>query len=418
MGIQYAASVSRDFETAILDDDKSGTGENVIEPKMLSKMGRRGTRRRSRDPNQSRESSSSSRSSDTANSVDAFADQRRHRANTVGSNPGSEVDLSVHRTVSGGTSCRRPTLEGSIRDFKVDDDRVSRHVAADEEIAAAVEKASKACRIDFEELDEFTAELAKTKVARSLMAKRQDSVSSHILGLGKFDDLIMPGVPRITTEMATPGQSDNEAEGRGEDSAELFSEKKAAAAAFDAASKKTGSVATEPGRFGFFSSELEQTIHASELPGLLGPGETWQDLFDLPEDSGVWWLDVLNPTEDELEVLQRAFGIHRLTTEDIATQEAREKVELFHNYYFVNFRSFEQLDPSHENYMEPLNVYMVVFREGIVTITYKQAPHASNVRKRIGKLRDYMSLTADWICYAMMYVPFYPDVLSELTSLQ
>ena len=52
--------------------------------------------------------------------------------------------------------------------------------------------------------------------------------------------------------------------------------------------------------------------------------------------------------------------------------------------------------------MEPVNVYMVVFREGVITITYEHSPHAANVRKRIGKLRDYMALTADWICYAMM----------------
>jgi magnesium transporter len=60
------------------------------------------------------------------------------------------------------------------------------------------------------------------------------------------------------------------------------------------------------------------------------------------------------------------------------------------------------MDKNSEDYMEPVNVYMVVFREGILTFTYTQSPHAANVRKRIGKLRDYMALTADWICYAMI----------------
>jgi len=160
---------------------------------------------------------------------------------------------------------------------------------------------------------------------------------------------------------------------------------------------------SEHTRYSFFSSELEQTIHATDFAGLLSPGETSRELFALPSDGGgVWWLDINNPTEEELQVFQRAFGIHRLTTEDIITQEAREKVELFKQYYFVCFRSFHQISPEHPDYMEPVNVYMVVFRTGIFTVTYTVSPHAANVRKRIGKLRDYMALTADWICYAML----------------
>lgn len=80
-----------------------------------------------------------------------------------------------------------------------------------------------------------------------------------------------------------------------------------------------------------------------------------------------FWLDVLSPTEQEMKVISKAFGIHPLTTEDIMMQEAREKVELFRNYYFVNYRTFEQ-DENSEDYMEPLNMYMVVFRDGVITV--------------------------------------------------
>ncbi len=80
-----------------------------------------------------------------------------------------------------------------------------------------------------------------------------------------------------------------------------------------------------------------------------------------------FWLDVLSPTEPEMRVMQRAFGIHGLTVEDIMMQEDREKVELFRNYYFVSYRSFEQ-DTNSENYMEPINIYVVVFREGVISV--------------------------------------------------
>lgn len=42
-----------------------------------------------------------------------------------------------------------------------------------------------------------------------------------------------------------------------------------------------------------------------------------------------WWLDVMQPTEEEMKVISRAFGIHQLTSEDIMVGEEREKVELF-----------------------------------------------------------------------------------------
>jgi magnesium transporter len=83
----------------------------------------------------------------------------------------------------------------------------------------------------------------------------------------------------------------------------------------------------------------------------------------------VFWLDVLQPTESEMRILSKAFGIHPLTTEDIMTQEAREKVELFRNYYFVIYRSFEQ-DIHREDYLEPVNMYVVVFREGILSVSH------------------------------------------------
>jgi magnesium transporter len=90
-----------------------------------------------------------------------------------------------------------------------------------------------------------------------------------------------------------------------------------------------------------------------------------------------------------------------LTAEDIMMQEAREKVELFRHYYFVNYRSFEQ-DVGSDDYMEPVNMYVVVFREGIISFHFSQTPHPANVRRRIRQLSDYLFVTTDWISYALI----------------
>jgi magnesium transporter len=114
-----------------------------------------------------------------------------------------------------------------------------------------------------------------------------------------------------------------------------------------------------------------------------------------------FWLDILCPTDAEMRAIAKAFGVHALTAEDIMMQEAREKVELFRNYYFVNYRTFEQ-DPNSENYLQPVNMYVVVFREGVLSFHFSQTPHPANVRRRIRQLMDYLILSSDWISYALI----------------
>lgn len=154
-----------------------------------------------------------------------------------------------------------------------------------------------------------------------------------------------------------------------------------------------------PTRFSFFSSEMEETIHSADIPSLVSEGEAFKSLFE-PEDS-IWWLDCSCPTDNEMKMLAKAFSIHPLTAEDIRMQETREKVELFKSYYFVSFHTFET-DSESEDFLEPINVYIVVFESGILTFHFSPIVNPANVRRRVRQLRDYVDVTADWLCYAMI----------------
>lgn len=201
-------------------------------------------------------------------------------------------------------------------------------------------------------------------------------------------------------------------------------------------------------------------------------------------------MDVVNPTEEEMKILSKAFGIHPLTTEDIFLGETREKVELFKDYYFICFRSFDIIAEKHvlrqkrnkynedtgtnadrdsvshrsnrrgwlssffrkrrrssndikrggaeqslyssslhhkadkqrlkmieernrkrksgdrhkprEGELQPLNVYIIVFRTGVLTFHFAPTPHPINVRRRARLLKDYLNVTSDWIAYALI----------------
>ncbi|CAK7566913.1 MAG: CorA metal ion transporter [Sporothrix epigloea] len=184
----------------------------------------------------------------------------------------------------------------------------------------------------------------------------------------------------------------------------------AAVAAVDAS--KAGANGAEYGRA---SSRMSET-HNNTLAGEQTPRQSRYG------ERPVWWLDVLSPTEAEMKILSKAFGIHPLTAEDIVMQEAREKVELFHHYYFVSYRSFDQ-DPSSETFLDPVNMYVVVFREGVLSFHFSMTPHPANVRRRIRQLSDYMILSSDWISYAIIdditdvFVPLIQKIEEEVDDI-
>ncbi|ODV77687.1 cora-domain-containing protein [Suhomyces tanzawaensis NRRL Y-17324] len=221
-----------------------------------------------------------------------------------------------------------------------------------------------------------------------------------------------------------------------------------------------------------------------------------------------YWLDVLDPTEEEMKVLSKTFGIHPLTTEDIFLGETREKVELFKSYYFICFTSFDvvyerrkqrakeqekklnKLQEMYENAgtgdgndansifgspeqkskvwgffrnwvnkkssdtrkstshsynkvptkgsgsmksrqkkiregeLLPLNMYMIVFKDAVITFHFSATPHPINVRRRARLLKDYLTVSSDWICYALVdditdsFAPMIESIEVEVNSIE
>lgn len=391
----------RDFECAVVDDDAHLSPEAYVRRGSLvaSPHNRRDTFRRPHHPtverlSRSRGSSTSSRSVSPPNSVDAFAGpRRRDRANTAASHAPSELDLGLQRTHSRGTARRCPTIDIEDVDDYPTNDAASANSSAEEDVCFPVqEDTGKTTRFDYEELEEFIAEpQEKTQIGQTL--KRKPS----IISIAK--PKVFPDMRPKSSLGAARNDSDNHTL---KDVDPAIQEKLAEEGLSHVFNEKREFSEPKLNRWTFFSSELDDTIHAPELGGLLMPGERFRDLFETPPDGGVWWLDMVNPTEEEVFAISKAFGVHPLTREDICLQEPREKVELFHQYYFVSFRSFYQADPQHEDYLEPVNFYAVVFKEGLLTFTFCESPHTLNVRKRISRLRDYINLNADWICYALI----------------
>lgn len=164
------------------------------------------------------------------------------------------------------------------------------------------------------------------------------------------------------------------------------------------------SAPVEPTCLTFFSSSLDSALQASSLDELKA---LYEPLCPLLEDGtypGLWWLDVTAPSEEDIETISRVFNLHPLTKEDIKVQETREKIELFGPYYFISLRPARQVETQEGARTSPVNVYAVVFREGVLSFSTGSNPHVGHVRSRIKEHQSHLYLTSDWICYALMYV--------------
>lgn len=163
-----------------------------------------------------------------------------------------------------------------------------------------------------------------------------------------------------------------------------------------------------------------------------------------------FWLDIHAPTEDEMRAIAKCFGIHPLTCEDVLLKETREKVELFRNYYFICFTSFDvrtavssqrrqSRRPSISNQslsswsskqaprkdrLKPAAIYIITFHTGVITVHYSPTPHTINVRRRIRLLKDYLNFSSDWISYALIdditdgFAPMIATIEQDVTYIE
>jgi magnesium transporter len=410
--------VARDFEHAIIDDDKSEAGGEIHQGlgRHNSTRVRRLTNREGRpriNPiirhDHSRDTSSS-RSTSPANSVEAFAEpRRRQRANTAESINSSIIENIRNRAASFGTDTRRPTLS-NISIPAALTQRTDRDLN-DDIIFPTDDEPGKTYKIDFEELEEFVALSAQGKIPADL-------VSRNVRETQEFSDLSRRDYQNEPPNAVLNGDHFYEKPLTLHDTNKTIQ-----SSSSEKLHLKPKDCEGPAERFFLFTSELSQGQSATKLGDFVADGTTFRDLFEVGPDGGVWWLDVLNPTKAELEVLAKAFKIHRLTREDIETQEAREKVELFSQYYFVCFRTF-QMDPTHEDFLDPIHVYIVVCQDGVLSFSFHENPHARNVRKRISKLGDFLSLGPDYICYAMIddivdsFAPIIRDAEQESENIE
>lgn len=162
-------------------------------------------------------------------------------------------------------------------------------------------------------------------------------------------------------------------------------------------------------RFSFFSSKTQQAVVSSTWEGLF-PDNNQDDVIQeklkaRPEPSRpVFWFDIRDATEEDIDRVAESLSIHPLTAEDIKLKEPREKVDVFRNYYLISFKTLlesSKREDGRPGVPSSASMYILVFQYGVVTFSPSRCNHIARVRERIRKMHDAV-LSSDWICYALM----------------
>jgi magnesium transporter len=119
----------------------------------------------------------------------------------------------------------------------------------------------------------------------------------------------------------------------------------------------------------------------------------------LDGDAARVWLDVVDPTEDDLAVLKEEFGLHDTSVEDIRHQGQRPKVESFQGYVFVVTRP---LALAEDGELEAREVHLFAGRSSLVTIRYSPVYDLGPVLKRWERQSELTAEGAGFLLYALL----------------
>ena len=134
-------------------------------------------------------------------------------------------------------------------------------------------------------------------------------------------------------------------------------------------------------------------------------GELAEQAFDPARISGLLaqegtrvWLDLEDPSDDDLGMLGDEFGLHDLSLEDMHHRDQRPKVEGFGSYFFVVVRPLRLADDGD---LEPGEMHCLVGANFLVTIRYAPVFDLTDVLRRWDRRSELTREGAGYLLYVL-----------------
>ena len=127
-------------------------------------------------------------------------------------------------------------------------------------------------------------------------------------------------------------------------------------------------------------------------------------------------LDIANPTQDDLDLLERQFGFHPLTMEDTEKRGERPKLEIFDTYSFLVVHAF-RLEGKTE--LVDSEVHVLFGKRFMVTLRYEPPFDISRVKERLEHQQHLTEEGGAFLLYLLLdeIVDGYFEVIDRLEDL-
>ena len=141
----------------------------------------------------------------------------------------------------------------------------------------------------------------------------------------------------------------------------------------------------------------------------------------LAQSGAFVWVAMRDPTEEELEEMQREFDLHELAVEDARHGHQRPKIEEYGDSLFVVLNTVE-LTPTDELKIGEVDIF--VGRNYVLTVRRGVEKGFTDVRARAEREPELLSHGSGYVLYALMdavvdrYFPVLDHIESELESIE
>lgn len=146
-----------------------------------------------------------------------------------------------------------------------------------------------------------------------------------------------------------------------------------------------------------------------------------QRAFELHEEPGITWIDVVSPDVTTLNALGARFELHPLTLEDIADGRQRSKLEAYRDHLFIVVRAVR---PDPDVLFRNHQVALFVGKGFVISVRDERHGQFEPVRERLqvarGRIRER---GADYLGYALLdsvvdhYLPVVDVVTEQIETL-
>ena len=120
----------------------------------------------------------------------------------------------------------------------------------------------------------------------------------------------------------------------------------------------------------------------------------------IQSEQGLLWLDLINPTKEELDMLEKVFELHPLTLEDCINTITRPKIDRFENYIFIVLHA--AATTSRGRKVRTIELNICVGKNFIITIHQESIKGVETAIERTRKNPVTMSKSSDTLLHLVI----------------